>query len=120
MKHWWCVLALLAVAACSHMDKRGSAFGCGIPIMTDGPIGGRIEIDKQLASRIQRQLPGSITVDDGCWEQMPDGHLEGTYNAQKTETGYVYNVNVYVFEYRNGTWLLANTRHELQLSEQHR
>jgi hypothetical protein len=69
----------------------------------------------ELDSKLRQQLPPGIAANDGCWEQSPDGHLEGTFATR--DAGNVYNTDIFVFSYRNAKWTLVETRHELQIWE---
>jgi hypothetical protein len=116
MRGSWCALAFLTVAGCSHTPiHRSSAFDCGIPILDETPIGGRVEISPELDSKLRQQLPPGIVAADGCWEQAPNGQLEGTYAPRAAGNG--YNTDIYVFSYENEKWTLVETRHELQIWE---
>ena len=119
MKGWRSVCVVFAAAACSNTPAhRSSAFDCGIPILDEAPVGGRVGIDPQIASVFSQQLPGKLNVADGCWEQMPNGQLEGSFATPDTESG--HNVVIYVFEYRDKKWILVNTRYELQMRHRHK
>src|SRR3954465_4500328 len=103
MRASWCALAVLTVAGCSHTPThRSSAFDCGIPVLDEKPIGGRVEISPELDSNLRQQLPHGIAAKDGWWEQSPDGHLEGTFATQDAGNG--YNTDIFVFSYRNEKW----------------
>jgi hypothetical protein len=115
----WCALAVLALAGCSHTPThRSSAFDCGIPVLDARPIGGRVEISPELDLKLLQQLPPGIVAKDGCWEQLPNGQLEGTFATQESAKG--YNTDIFVFSYRNERWALVETRHELQIWERHK
>jgi hypothetical protein len=111
-------LALIVVfPGCAHRTAgRDSTFECGIPIVTDRPVAGRVSIDPALASGLHQQLPGGIAINDGCWEETPEGHLEGTFSAPLNEKR--GNMVIYSFVYLNDRWILADTRYELQLWQQ--
>lgn len=113
MIRWWRFSLLLTLTACSHtMLHRDAAFDCGIPRLSAQPIGGRVEIARSLAADLQKQLPAGRPVEAGCWEQLPNGRLEGSFAL--SDGGNSRNVTVFVFEYRNDRWILTDTRHELQ------
>lgn len=119
MRRSWCALAVLTLIGCSHTPThRSSAFDSGIPVLDEEPIRGRVDIGPELDSKLRRQLPRGIAVRDGCWEQLPNGHLEGTFATHDAGNG--YNTDIYVFSYSDEKWTLVETRHELQIWERHK
>jgi hypothetical protein len=119
MRGPWRALAVITLAGCSHTPAhRSSAFDCGIPVLDEQPTGGRVEISPELDSKLRQQLPPGVAAKDGCWEQSPNGQLEGTFATQEARNG--YNTDIFVFSYRNEKWTLVETRHELQIWERHK
>ncbi|HEY2782378.1 MAG TPA: hypothetical protein VGI90_16470 [Steroidobacteraceae bacterium] len=98
MKRCWHVALIVLASACSHSPAHQGPASCG-------------PIDSQIAGAVQQQLPADVAVNEGCWEIMANGRLEGRYFTLATDKR--HNLDTYVFEHREGEWILTETRYEL-------
>ncbi len=88
MNGYWLGAAGAGKECTSTALNRSSVLDRGIPVMSDGPIGGRVDIDAELVYKLHQltqRLPAAVA------------HLEGTFDAPNTPKSYAYNADAYVF-----------------------